>query len=125
MIIMQTAGILYCGDLGAAFGRLLRRSGWRVVTTCEERSPATRGRAEAAGIGILPRFEDVVRQSHLVFSFVLPAAAFEVARRYAECSDLRPAGSLFVDGNSIGFEKVSEIETLLDFHGVPVVDATI
>jgi regulator of RNase E activity RraA/3-hydroxyisobutyrate dehydrogenase-like beta-hydroxyacid dehydrogenase len=120
-----TAGILYCGELGSAFGKLLRKSGLRVVTTCQGRSAATEGRALAAGIEILPALADVVAQSHFVFSFVLPSVAVDVAREYLHYSHLRPKGSIFIEGNSIGVQAMEQIERLIAEQGIPLVDATI
>ena len=68
-------GVLYCGDLGAAVARLLKREGVRVVTTCAGRSVSTRSRAETCGAEILPSLKDVVRESNVVVSLVLPAAS--------------------------------------------------
>jgi 3-hydroxyisobutyrate dehydrogenase-like beta-hydroxyacid dehydrogenase len=118
-----TLGILYCGDMGSAFGKLLREGGLRVVTTCEGRGRVTERQALAAGIEILPRLEDVVAQSHFVFSLVLPTAAIEVAEQYVKCRRMRPAGSVFVEANSIGLKTLEQIERLMAEHDVPLVDA--
>lgn len=121
-----TIGILYCGDLGAALAGLLQRAGNRVVTTCQGRSSVTGQRSVAAGVEILPTLDDVVRQSDLVFSIVLPAAAIDVARQYVERDYLRPANSLFVDANSISVETIAEIEHLGQVENPTyVVDAAI
>jgi Domain of unknown function (DUF1932)/NAD binding domain of 6-phosphogluconate dehydrogenase len=119
-----TVGILYCGDMGSAFGKLLRKGGLRVVTTCEGRSRATQEQAQNSGIEILPTLNDVVSQSHIVFSLVLPSSAVEVARRYASRRSLRPPDSVFVDANSIGLETLEEIERLMSEQNVPLVDAS-
>jgi 3-hydroxyisobutyrate dehydrogenase-like beta-hydroxyacid dehydrogenase len=119
-----TVGILYCGDMGSAFGKLLRKGGLRVVTTCQGRSCATEEQALRSGIEILPTLDDVVAQSHIVFSLVLPSAAVEVARQYVACHQLRPNGSFFVEANSIGLETLEQIQCLLAKENIPLVDAT-
>ncbi|TAM83902.1 MAG: NAD(P)-dependent oxidoreductase [Acidobacteria bacterium] len=120
-----TVGILYCGDMGSAFGKLLREGGLRVVTTCEGRSRTTQQQAVASGIEILPKLEDVVAQSHFVFSLVLPSAAVEVARNYAACCRVRPQESVFIEANAINMETMEEIDRLMAERNIPLVDAAI
>ncbi len=121
----ETVGILYCGDMGAAVGHLLAQAGFRVVTTCEERSAATRKRAEESGIEILASLENVAAQSDIVFSIVLPSSAEEVARRYAELRAVHPPGSLFVEANTIGHKTLSAIAQHMAAAGVSWIDAGI
>lgn len=118
-----TVGILYCGEMGSAFGKLMRKGGMRVVTTCQGRSRATEERARASGMEILPGLDDVVAQSHFVFSLVLPSAAVDVARQYISCSQARPQDSIFVEANSIGLEALDQIEHLMAEQNIPLVDA--
>ena len=120
-----TVGILYCGEMGSAFGKLLREGGLRVVTTCQGRSRATEERARAARIEILPSVDDVVAQSDVVFSLVLPSAAIEVARQYTSRRKMRPKDSVFVEANSIGLETLGQIERMMAEQKIALVDATI
>ena len=120
-----TVGILFCGEMGSAFGRLLRKGGLRVITTCQGRSRATEERARSSGIEILPRLDDVVAQSQFVFSFVLPSAAVDVAKRYISCHQMRPQDSVFVEANSIGLETLEQIDRLMVEQNIPLVDAAI
>ena len=120
-----TVGILYAGEMGSALGRLFRKSGLRVVTTGQQRSRQTEEQAHCSGIELLPGFEDVVVQSDIVFSLVLPVAAVDVARKYADHHQLRPPGSIFVEANSIGLEILQQIEQLMAKCDTPLVDAAI
>src|SRR5579864_1651503 len=120
-----TVGILYCGEMGTAFGKLLRKGGMRVITTCQDRSRATEERARSSGIEILPRLVDVVAQSDFVFSLVLPSAAVDVARQYSNGHQGRPPESVFVEANSIGMEALEEIDRLMAEQNIPLVDAAI
>jgi 3-hydroxyisobutyrate dehydrogenase-like beta-hydroxyacid dehydrogenase len=120
-----TVGILYCGEMGSAFGKLLRQGGLRVITTCQGRSRATEERARSSGIEILPRLDDVVAQSHFVFSLVLPSAAVEVARQYISCHQMHAQDSVFVEANAIGLDTLEQIDHLLARHNIPLVDAAI
>jgi 3-hydroxyisobutyrate dehydrogenase-like beta-hydroxyacid dehydrogenase len=120
-----TVGILYCGEMGSAFGKLLRKGGLRVITTCQGRSRATEEQARSSGIEILLRLDDVVAQSHIVFSLVLPSAAVDVARQYIGCHQMRPQDSVFVEANSIGLETLAQIDRLMVEQNIPLVDAAI
>lgn len=120
-----TIGILYAGDMGSALGRLLRNSGLRVVTTCQERSRRTEEQAHSSGIEVLPGFGDVVAQSDIVFSIVLPLAAIDVAKKYIDHRRLRPPNGIFVEANSTGLEILQQIEPLMAECDIPLVDASI
>ena len=120
-----TVGILYCGDMGSAVGRLLRKCGVRVVTTCEGRSRVTQEQALKSGVEILPSLDEVVARSHYVFSLVLPSAAIDMAKQYASRSRMRPPESVFVEANNIGLETLKQIEGLMAAENIPLVDATI
>ena len=120
-----TFGILHCGDMGSAVGLALRESNRRVVTTCEGRSPETEEQARSAGVEILPTVGDVVARSDIVFSLVLPSAAVEVARRYAECRVRNRRPGLFVEANAIGLKTLEQIDRVMARHGHPWVDAAI
>lgn len=118
-----TVGILYCGEMGSAFGKLLLKGGMRVITTCQGRSSATEERARSSGIEILPSVADVVAQSHFVFSLVLPSAAVDVARQYISCHPTRPSDSVYIEANSIGLEALEQIDRLMAEQNIPLVDA--
>lgn len=120
-----TVGILYCGDMGSAVGRLLRAAGFRVVTTCEGRSVSTARQAESLPVEILPTLDDVVAQSDIVFSVVLPSAAVDVARQYASRRALCPARSLFVEANTIGMKTLTEIGEAMATADLEWIDAGI
>lgn len=122
---LATVGMLYCGDLGTAFARLLQKAGLHVVTTCEGRSPRTQQRAEAAEVEILPTLDAVVSVADIVVSLVLPGAAHELACRYADRRSLCPDGAMFVDANSIDLRTLAAIETTFAATDISFVDAAI
>lgn len=121
----MTVGVLYCGDMGAALARKLHGAGLRVVTTCQRRGDRTAEQARAAGIEVLPTLDEVVSQSDLLFSLVLPGAALRAARQVFARSRLMPRGSVFIEANTIGIKALERIERLAGDRGVPFVDATI
>ncbi|MGF1578050.1 MAG: DUF1932 domain-containing protein [Gemmataceae bacterium] len=118
-------GILYCGDLGAAMARSLRKTGIRVVTTCEGRSSRTRERADDAEVEILSSLNEVVRNADLLVSVVLPDAAEALAQACAERNQLAPPNALFLDVNSIDLESLASIERVTRDAGFRYVDGAI
>jgi 3-hydroxyisobutyrate dehydrogenase-like beta-hydroxyacid dehydrogenase len=120
-----TIGILYPGDMGSSFGKLLCAGGFRVVTTLEGRSPRTHGLCRAAGLNVLASAGDVVEQSDVVISLVMPSAALKVARQVAALAKSSGRGPLYVDANNIPPTAVDEIAEVLRQGEIDFVDAAI
>jgi 3-hydroxyisobutyrate dehydrogenase-like beta-hydroxyacid dehydrogenase len=122
---MSTIGLLYPGEMGAAFASLRRDRGAPVVTTLHGRSEATAARAEASGAIVLDSLAHVVRVSDVLVSLVDPAAAEEVARAYCELAHLAPKHAVFIDANSIGPAKARAIGRKVEQAGRSFVDGAI
>ncbi len=118
-------GVLYCGDLGTALANVLRKTGARVVTTCEGRSSRTQQRARSAGVEILGSLSEVIEAADVLFSVVLPDAALDVAQQCFKYNDLVAGESFFVDVNSIGLTELSSMEALLAETRFRFVDSAI
>lgn len=125
MMGSSTVGLLYPGEMGASLGKLLIAAGVRVVTTTSDRSSRTLQRSREAGIEALPSLADVAKQSSYVISLVETSAATQVARSYAKCAHLAPAGTLFIDANSIGPETAHAIGRIITACGCDFVDGAI
>jgi len=120
-----TIGILYPGEMGSTFAKLLAANGFRVVTTLEGRSSRTACLCRDAGLRALDSLADVLERSDIVMSFVPPGAALSVARNVAK---VRKGGSrqlLYVDANSISPGTASKISEVLGLEHVDFVDASI
>lgn len=120
---LSTIGVLYPGEMGAALAGLFRAGGFRVVTTCRDRSRRTAESARGAGLELLDGLESVVAVSDIILSLVPPAAALDIARQVAGCATALPP--LYVDANSISPETAQEIERMLGECGIRFVDAAI
>jgi 3-hydroxyisobutyrate dehydrogenase-like beta-hydroxyacid dehydrogenase len=122
----STIGILYPGDMGSSFGKLLCEDGVRVVTTVEGRSPRTHRLCQEAGLTVVDSLGDVLERSDVVISLVSPGAAVSVARDVAahlEGSSSRRV--LYIDANSISPMTVARISEVLCHAPVDLVDASI
>jgi 3-hydroxyisobutyrate dehydrogenase-like beta-hydroxyacid dehydrogenase len=120
-----SVGLLYPGEMGASFARLLIARGTRVVTTLRGRSENSARRANVAGIIVLDSPADVVRESQIVVSMVWPSAAAQVAMAYCELAHLSPRSAIYVDANSIGPELARSIAEKLAAVNRDFVDAAI
>lgn len=113
-------GLLHPGAMGAAVGAQLVAGGQHCVWLPDGRGPATRDRAEAAGLVALTGAGEL-RNCGVVLSVCPPAAALEVARQVARTGF---TGS-YVDANAISPRHSEEIAGLLSAEGATVVDGGI
>jgi len=115
-----TIGLLHPGAMGAVIGAQLVASGRLCVWVPTGRGPATRQRAEAAGLQALAGPEELA-SCEVVLSVCPPAAALDVARLVAGTG----FAGCYVDANAISPRHSEEIATLLTAEGVTVVDGGI
>jgi 3-hydroxyisobutyrate dehydrogenase-like beta-hydroxyacid dehydrogenase len=99
-----TVGLLHPGEMGAAVGQCLAGAGHRVLWAAERRSPATRERAEAAGL-TASGLADIAARSDVMLSVCPPAAALEVARQVAGAG----FGGVYMDANAIAPATAREV----------------
>ena len=107
--------VLHPGAMGAAVGETLREAGHDVGWMAAGRSPATRARAEAAGLSD----RAYVAGAEIVISLVPPAAALATAHAVVGFS------GLFVDANAISPERAVEVAAVVRDGGATYVDASV
>jgi 3-hydroxyisobutyrate dehydrogenase-like beta-hydroxyacid dehydrogenase len=115
-----TVGLLHPGEMGAAVGQCLTGAGHQVLWAAEGRSPATRERAEAAGL-TASGMADIAARSAVVLSVCPPLAALEVAREVAGAG----FGGLYVDANAISPARAREVAGVVGAAGADYVDGGI
>jgi len=120
-----TIGVLYAGEMGSTFAKLLAENGFRVVTTLEGRSSRTRRLCQDAGLSVLHSVGDVLECSNIVMSFVPPAAALQLAGNVALLVKSQSRRLLYVDANSISPMTAVKISEVLGLEQVDFVDASI
>jgi 3-hydroxyisobutyrate dehydrogenase-like beta-hydroxyacid dehydrogenase len=121
----STIGILYPGEMGSSFGKLLCEVGFRVVTTLEGRSPRTHRLCHEAGLSVVDSLGEVLERSDVVISLVSPGAALSVARDVAANIDGSSRSLLYIDANSISPMTVARISEVLCHVPVDFVDASV
>jgi 3-hydroxyisobutyrate dehydrogenase-like beta-hydroxyacid dehydrogenase len=121
----STIAILYPGEMGSSFGKLLCEAGLHVITTLEGRSPRTHCLCRESGLKVLDSLGEVLERSDIVISLVSPGAALSVARDVAAEIDGASRGLLYIDANSISPMTVKRISEVLCHATVDFVDASI
>src|ERR1700731_211084 len=94
-IRQSTIGILYSGEMGSSFGKLLCEAGFHVITTVEGRSPRTHRLCYEAGLNVVGSLGEVLEQSDVLMSLVSPGAALSVAREVAARIDVSSRDLLY------------------------------
>lgn len=125
MIGSATVGMLFPGEMGAAFGKLLTSSGVRVVTCLQGRSAPTAQRAREANIETVSTLDELASQCSLVFSLIETSVALQVAQTYAAVAHLAAPGTIYIDANSIGPETAKAISATIAACGCDFVDGAI
>ncbi|MBM4071749.1 MAG: NAD(P)-dependent oxidoreductase [Planctomycetes bacterium] len=125
-LMHERIGILYPGEMGSAIGRLLQRSGHRVVTTLEGRGRSTEQNCRAAELQELPTLQEVVRTAAMLLVLVPPRAAASVAAQVRErLGTCQRERLVYVDLNSVSPEAVTAIAAGFAGTAVEFVDGAI
>jgi 3-hydroxyisobutyrate dehydrogenase-like beta-hydroxyacid dehydrogenase len=122
---LRTVGLLSPGDMGHVVGQRLIAHGMPVLTCLEGRSERTRGLAAKVGIRDVPTYWDLVRETDMILSIMVPGEAVKAARRVAEA--LRETGetTVYVDCNAVAPATGREMDGIIRGVGSRYVDASI
>lgn len=121
----RTVGIFSIGQMGAAWARLLRAHGIRVVTHSGGRGERTRRLRDEAGVEELPGIAQVVEEADLIVSLVPPTAAPLVASSVARAMRGSGAAPVFLEANAISPRVAREIGEAIGEAGGSCVDGAI
>ncbi|KAJ6602192.1 6-phosphogluconate dehydrogenase C-terminal domain-like protein [Mycena sp. CBHHK59/15] len=115
--------------MGAGVGRVLTRSGCKVLTNLDNRSEETRKRAREAGMQD-SSFKEIVSKSEWVLSILPPSDAFSLAEKFIQesASSTRLDGTpapIFVDCNAVNPATVRRIAALFSDSASQFIDAAI
>ncbi|MEH2333865.1 NAD(P)-binding domain-containing protein [Nostoc sp.] len=108
---IQTIGILSPGDMGQAIAAVLNQHGLKTIAALDNRSERTRQLAAAANIQDVGSLTQLVIESDLILSVLVPAAAIEAAKQVAEVISNVGKQILYVDCNAIAPQALLMIRT--------------
>jgi 3-hydroxyisobutyrate dehydrogenase-like beta-hydroxyacid dehydrogenase len=117
----MTITLLHPGEMGAAVGACLVSRGVQVVWVSENRSAASRKRANDAGLEDLKCLDRALDASEAVLSICVPSGALDVARDVAA----RHFRGTYIDANAISPAHSREIGSALEEAGANFVDGGI
>ena len=120
-----TIAIMAPGDMGHTVGSVLAAHGLRVITCLVGRSARTRSLAEKAGIEPVADDAALVHEADLLLSILVPAQAFELARRIGDALQQTPSSLVYVDCNAVAPQTARRIGELVEASGASFVDAGI
>ena len=118
---IKTVALLHPGNMGVTIGTAAATSGARVLWASTLRSPATRKRANNAGLINVENVDDAVKQSEVVLSICPPHAAVDVAREVAAMN----FRGIYVDGNAVSRATAKEVGSIVTKSGASFVDGGI
>jgi 3-hydroxyisobutyrate dehydrogenase-like beta-hydroxyacid dehydrogenase len=118
---MTHLGLLHPGDMGAFLGAVARQNGHVVHWASEDRSPATRARAERAGLQDARTLPALCAACDVVLSVVPPHAAEAVARAVAGYG----FQGMYIDANAIAPQRSQLMAEALEEAGITYVDGAI
>ena len=122
----ENIAIMSIGEMGFHWAKLLKGHGVEVLTYDQDRGEVSRKRGENAGVKSVGSLTDLVRQSDLIVSIVVPSAAIDVAKKVAEAVKIAGRKNLiFLDANAISPMTAEEIAKNLQPAGVSFVDGCI
>jgi 3-hydroxyisobutyrate dehydrogenase-like beta-hydroxyacid dehydrogenase len=118
---MTVVGVLHPGSMGAAVAGQLVAAGAVVLWCGAERSPATRRRADAAGLTETRTLAELVTRSEVILSLCPPANAEQVADQVARLD----FGGVYLEANAISPGRVARIASRLGASAAAVVDGAV
>jgi 3-hydroxyisobutyrate dehydrogenase-like beta-hydroxyacid dehydrogenase len=117
----KTIALLHPGEMGAAVGACVSARGVRVLWAAQDRSAATRARAEAAGLKTCENLDRAVAAADIVLSVCPPHAALDLAREVAQ----NRFRGIFVDANAIAPATARTVARVVEAAGASFVDGGI
>src|SRR5260221_102341 len=114
----KTVAVLHPGEMGSALGACLSARSARVVWASGGRSPATRSRAESAGLEDLSLIERAVGAAEVVLAVCPPHGALALAREVAR----RGFHGIYVDANAVSPDTARQVARAVEGAGATFVD---
>jgi 3-hydroxyisobutyrate dehydrogenase-like beta-hydroxyacid dehydrogenase len=117
--------ILSPGDMGHAVGRALSEHGFDILTYLEGRSQRTYALAKDAGFRISATLNELINETDLLLSILVPASAETVAKEIARSLKETGETTLIADCNAISPMRSERIGRIIESAGGRYIDASI
>ena len=115
---MTTVLLLHPGEMGASIGKNLVSTGHRVLWIPQDRSEATRERADEASLESVSSLDEALEAADVVLSVCPPEFAYDVGTRVSSSE----FNGIYCDGNAVA---PSTAQTIQELFGSNYVDGGI
>ena len=122
---IETIALFGAGDMGGGVGRTLVEGGFRVVSDLAPRSPASRERAEAAGVEDMGSLKAALAAADIALSVMPPGNAAGFAEEAAAAMADLDRKPVFADLNAISPKTMAGIASAIEGAGGVVLDGGI
>ncbi|MBA8822400.1 hypothetical protein BRY73_23040 [Ochrobactrum sp. P6BS-III] len=122
---MTTITLLYPGDMGGAFARLLISAGHKVISPLGGRSERTQKTAQSIGVEMRDDMASAVTDSDIVLSLVPPSAVIDVASQAIAACREQGAAPFFIDMNAKTPADAEHLNTAFGDASLPFCNACI
>lgn len=122
---IQAVGLLSPGDMGHVVGQVLLRHGLPVLTCLQGRSERTRMLSRQAGIAEVPTYEQLVRETDMLLSILVPEVALDTARTVAQALRHTGTTTFYADCNAVSPRTTQAIADVITDVGSRCIDAGI
>ena len=122
---LKTIAILSPGDMGHGVGKVLSEHGYDVITCLAGRSGRTKELAVAGGFRIVQTLDEMVAESDLIMSILVPSAAVGVAESVADSMRAIGMSRPFADCNAVSPQTALRMESIINDAGGEYIDGGI
>ncbi len=125
IVTVETVGVMSPGDMGSGVGGVLKKNGLRVLTALDGRSDASKQRAAEEGFVDVGSLDELVKQSDLVLSILVPSEALSFAQDIAEAIVRTDSKIAVADCNAVSPATGAKIAEIITPAGGKFIDAGI
>lgn len=122
---VETVGVMSPGDMGSGVGGVLKKNGLRVITALNGRSDDSKQRASEQEFIDVGSLDELVIQSDLILSILVPSEALSFAQNIAESIVRTDSQVAVADCNAVSPATGIKIAEIISAAGGKFVDAGI
>lgn len=111
---IHNLGIMSMGDMGSGVAKILKQNNFNVITSLENRSKESAIRAQQNKITDVGTLENLVENSDVILSILVPSKALGFAKQIAPLIAKSNRKKIFVDCNAISPQTTKEINIIIE-----------
>ena len=111
---INNIGIMSMGDMGSGVAKILKKNGFNVLTSLENRSKDSVIRAKQNKIKDVGNLGNLVENSEVILSILVPSKALDFAKQIAPFISKSKQEKIFVDCNAISPNTTKKINIFIE-----------